>query len=593
MFDSLKISAYLLETAGSVAYARRTSFSGTDRSSHIVATTYRGAHLVAQALARAGVRRIFTLSGNHIMPLFNAILDTDIELIHTRHEAAAVHMADAWGRLTGEAGIALVSGGPAHGNAVSALYTAQMSESPVVLLSGHAPTSQLGAGAFQEMHQADMAAPVTKGAWTSKQIGALGTDLARAINTARSGRPGPTQLSLPVDLLDGQADVEMLPDEKAFLPAAMPLDAGTARTILERLLKASKPLILTGSVGLTKWGRKHARTLEDALGVPVIGMESPRGTNDPALGAFSEMLAQADCVLLVGKRMDFTLGFGKSPVFAAGCTFMQIDPDAPEVERAKRSLGDRLVATASADPISAIMALTTAAGTRAQAHEAWRSDVYAAIRYRPAAWDTVTSREAGRLHPVQVCRPLQAILDSHPDSVLVSDGGEFGQWAQACLHAPNRLINGPAAAIGSALPMAIGAKAAKPDVPVIAFMGDGTFGFHAMEIDTAVRYKLPFVTVVGNDARWNAEYQIQLRNYGADRLVGCELLPTNYDRVSIALGGHGEHVDKAGDLLSGVQRAHHSGLPSCVNVMMEGVPAPVVKRTDATSSANPTPALAK
>jgi acetolactate synthase-1/2/3 large subunit len=124
-------------------------------------------------------------------------------------------------------------------------------------------------------------------------------------------------------------------------------------------------------------------------------------------------------------------------------------------------------------------------------------------------------RRSGKLHPVEACRPLQSLLDRHPDSVLVCDGGEFGQWAQACLHAPNRVINGVAGSIGSALPFALAARLARPDAPVVALLGDGTFGFHMAEIDTAVRYALPFVVVVGNDARWNAEHQIQLRRYGS------------------------------------------------------------------------------
>jgi acetolactate synthase-1/2/3 large subunit len=543
-----------------------------------VAQIHRGADVVVQALARAGVKRIFTLSGNHIMPLFDAALNAGIELIHTRHEAAAVHMADAWGRLTGEPGIALVSGGPAHGNAISALYTAQMSESPMLLLSGHAPTDQLGFGSFQEMHQAEMAAPVTKLSWTSTKLDALGQDVARATSTARAGRPGPVQLSIPVDLLMAKANAEMLPAPSAFLSQPMPLDVKDAQTIVERLTAASRPLILAGPMCLTRAGRERMRALEETLGIPAVGMESPRGTNDPSLGAFAEMLAQADCVLLIGKRMDFTLGFGKAPVFAQQCVFMHIDAESAELERTRRSLGNRLVVAAIADASSAIASLTVVAERRKSMHDAWRAEVRAAIQYRPTTWRGATSSEPGKLHPVQVCAPLQSLLDSHPDSVLLSDGGEFGQWAQACLTAPHRLINGPAAAIGSALPMALAARVAQPEAPVIALMGDGTFGFHVAEMDTAVRYRLPFVTVVGNDARWNAEYQIQLKQYGQDRLIGCELLPTRYDLVAAAFGAHGEHVDKAEALFPAAQRAHKSGLPSCVNVAMEGVPAPIVKR---------------
>ena len=138
--------------------------------------------------------------------------------------------------------------------------------------------------------------------------------------------------------------------------------------------------------------------------------------------------------------------------------------------------------------------------------------------------------------------------------MLVCDGGEIGQWAQACLTAPHRVVNGVAGSIGSALPYAIGARAAVgPDAPVVAVLGDGTFGFHAMEIDTAVRHALPFVAVVGNDARWNAEYQIQLRAYGRERAHGCELAPSRYDRVADALGGHGEHVVDAAAMAPALQ----------------------------------------
>src|SRR5687768_1750431 len=165
-------------------------------------TLHKGSNALVSALAARGVRRIFALSGNHVMPVFDATIGSGIELIHTRHEAAAVHMADAWARLSGQTGVALVTGGPGHANAVSALYTAAMSESPVVLLSGHAPLSQLGRGAFQEMSQADMAAPVTKASWTCAGADSLAADLHKALGIARSGRPGPVHLSLPSDALE-------------------------------------------------------------------------------------------------------------------------------------------------------------------------------------------------------------------------------------------------------------------------------------------------------------------------------------------------------------------------------------------------------
>lgn len=538
----------------------------------------RGADALVASLAAAGVKRIFTLSGNHVMPVFDAALDAGIDLIHVRHEAAAVHMADAYARLTGDVGVAMVTGGPGHANAVSALYTAAMAESPVLLLSGHAPNDQLGMGAFQEMRQAELAAPLCKWTGTSASPDRIAVDLVQAMRAAKSGRPGPVHLSLPQDALDKPADLEALPLRDDFAVTAYAPKAAMAGPMLAALREAKRPLVLVGPAALSRAGRERLAALEAASGIPVVGMESPRGTADPSLGAFAQVLAQADAVLLVGKRLDFTLKFGKPPAFAADCRFLQVDPDPAEIERTRRAVGARLVATAEGDALATVGALESAAHVLGQGDHAWLDDVRAAIAYRPAAWDTATSGEAGRLHPAQALRPLQKVLDAHPDSVFVSDGGEIGQWAQACLAAPNRVLNGVAGSIGSALPFAAGARVAKPGVPVVAVLGDGTFGFHPAEIDTAVRYRLPYVAIVGNDARWNAEYQIQLRDYGRERLVGCELLATRYDQVAQGFGGHGEFVTEAPELMPAVERSIASGKPAVINVMVEGLAAPNVKR---------------
>jgi len=537
----------------------------------------RGADALARSLVNGGVRNVFTLSGNHIMPVFDAALDAGLDLVHTRHEASTVHMADAWGRITGDVGIALVTGGPGHANAVSALYTALMAESPVVLISGHAPHDELGRGAFQEMRQAEMAAPVVKASWTSATAPGIGADVARAMRIAQSGRPGPVHVSIPTDVLEGRVDDAALASAAAFAPEHATLTRSDAAAILTKLRASKRPLILAGPASLTRDGRARLAALEAATGIACVGMESPRGINDPCLGAFAEILVQADCVLLLGKRLDFTLAFGKSPAFAPDCTFLQIAPEEAEVERTRSAVAGRLAAAAVAAVVPAIETMMAEVAQSDSGDRVWANEVRAAIAYRPAEWGRAHSTH-GKLHPVEACRPLQALLDRHPQSVLVCDGGEFGQWAQACLTAPHRVVNGVAGSIGSALPFAVAARLARPDATVVALMGDGTFGFHMAEIDTAVRYALPFVAVVGNDARWNAEYQIQLKRYGPNRLIGCELRPTRYDLVTQALGGHGEHVTEASQMPEAIDRAHTSGRPACIDITIEGLAAPVIRR---------------
>ncbi len=542
-----------------------------------------GARILVNAFQEAGVNVIFTLSGNHIMPIFDAVIDAPIELIHTRHEAATVHMADAYARLTKKVGIAMVTGGPGHANAVSALYTAAMAEAPVVLLSGHAPINQLGKGAFQEMAQADIAAPLCKASWTCAGPEYLEADFRLACAIAQSGRPGPVHLSLPSDALENKlikpSSSSPSPSAPSFQTKPQPLSAEDAKTIITELQAAKKPVVLVGPRGCHRYPAL-VQELIKASGVPVIATESPRGIGDPSLGAFAEVLAQSDCILLLDKKLDFTLKFGSSPSFKSDARFIQVDAEAAELSRSKNALGVRLLLAAQADLEPSLTALISAAKTSgSKAHDpSWLSWAQEAIAYRPASWASAQSNTPNHAHPGRAMLSLQAILDSHPDSVLVADGGEIGQWAQACLHAPNRIINGVAGSIGASLPFATAAAYTKPGVPVIAVMGDGTFGFHSSEIDTAVRYRLPFIGVVGNDACWNAEYQIQIREYGKERAKGCELLPSRYDQVAIAFGGAGAMVTNADEVLPAAKSLQSQGLPAILNILIEGLPAPSLKR---------------
>jgi acetolactate synthase-1/2/3 large subunit len=536
----------------------------------------RGADILVVALKRAGVSRIFTLSGNHIMTIFDALIGSGIEIVHTRQEAAAVHMADAWARLTGEVGVAMVTGGQGHTNAIAALPTAMAGEVPVLLLSGHAPLRELGMGTFQELRQADMAEPVTKLSFTASTTAGIGADVARAFRVARSGRPGPVHLSLPTDLMDARITAPALPDAAAFAAEAMPLGATTAQAIAGMIAAAARPIILAPPALCSPRGKPLLAALSAAAGLPVIPMESPRGLNDPSLGAYAGVLAEADLVVLVGKALDFSLRFGRAPGIAPEARFIQIEPDAAVLARAARALPGRIALAAVASASESAEALTHA--MKPHANQAWAARLVEALAFRPAAWAALAGASGAPIHPATLFQATKPFLDTAPDAVLISDGGEIGQWAQAILAAPTRIINGLAGAIGPSIPFAMAARAARPEARILAIMGDGTFGFHMAEFDTACRHQLPFVAVVGNDSRWNAEYEIQKRDYGANRTHGCELAPgTRYDLVAVALGGHGEYVTRAEDITPALERAFASGKPACVNVVIEGQPAPNIR----------------
>ena len=542
----------------------------------------RGADIVAQSLARLGCRCVFTLSGNHIMSIFDAALETNLDLVHVRHEAAAVHMADGWGRLTGEAGIALVTGGPGHANAVGALFTSLGAESPMVLLSGHAATWELGRGGFQEIRQADMAAPVTKASWMATSAANLGYDLGKAIRIATSGRPGPVHVSLPSDLLEERVESNAIvwPDTQRAAATAPALPDAVADAILAAIAGAERPVILAGPQLSSISGRALLGRLEAATKAPAVILESPRGIVDATLGAFPDLARRFDLIVLLGKALDFTTRWASGPAFDPGVRLIAIDPEAALVERAAKEKGDRLLLSCIADVRSAAETLVARAAVVKTRAGDWLTDARAALHQRPAAWATVVAKTAGRLHPAEVFRALRPYLERNAETVLVCDGGEFAQWGQSMLPVRRRLVNGVAGAIGGSLSFALSARLLEPEAPIFAVLGDGTIGFHLSEFETAVRRRLPFVAILGNDACWNAESQIQLREYGRQRMHGCELLPARYDQAVVALGGHGEFVENAAELPGAIERSLASGKPACINIMVESIAAPVVRRTD-------------
>lgn len=545
--------------------------SRDDAATDTASQELRGADLLARTLRQCGVEVVFSLSGNQIMPVFDACLSEKIRIIHVRHEAAAVAMADAWGQLTGRPGVALVTAGPGFLNALSPLLSAGLAESPLVLLSGDSPVAADGRGAFQEMAQTDVSAPLTKLSLRPQNSGELGAALARAFSAALSGRPGPVHVALAADVLTGAAAASDIPSAEDCRRREKAPQADSLAPVLDALAMAERPLCLTGPALNSSRAGDLAACLEEALDLPVIAVESPRGKADPALGAFSDVLGEADTVLLLGKAADFTLGFLAAPPFHENVRILAIDPQPAALERIRRLAGDRLDAAVEADADLAAEALIASAGSK-PGRSAWRQRTAEALAVRASAGD-----EAERIGPQHIAASLDALIGTCGEAVLIIDGGEFGQWIQAGTRAPTRIINGMSGAIGFCLPMAIAARIARPEADVFVAMGDGTAGFHFMELDTAVREDLPFVAVIGNDARWNAEHMIQLRQFGPERTFGCDLNPDcRYDRAAAALGCHGARVTERAGIAEALKEALESGRPAVVDIAMDGRPAPTV-----------------
>jgi acetolactate synthase-1/2/3 large subunit len=383
-------------------------------------------------------------------------------------------------------------------------------------------------------------------------------------------------VSLPSDLLEARVEESAVvwPEPSAAL--RLPLSSEAAGAVASAIAGAKRPIIIAGPQLSNIAGRALLAKLEAATGAPAVIMESPRGFADATLGAFPELIVRADLIVLLGKALDFTTKWATGPTFDADVQVIAIDPDDALVARARKEKGERLKMSAVADPAAAAEAISACAK---RTPSSWLAEARSAIDRRPEAWSSLAASTPGRLHPAEVFRALRPVIERDPDTILICDGGEFAQWGQSMLPLRRRIINGVTGSIGSGLSFALAARMIESRAPVFAVLGDGTIGFHISEFETAARRGLPFVAILGNDARWNAESEIQRREYGANRMHGCELLPSRYDQVVAAFGGHGEYVDKAAELPAAIERALASGKPACVNVMIESTAAPVIRLT--------------
>ena len=527
-----------------------------------------GAATLVQALARAGTERIFTLSGNQLLPVYDACLDAGIPVTDTRHEAAAAHMADAWARLRGTPGVCLVSAGPGHTNAVTAVANALLAESPVVWISGGSALATRGQGGFQELDQVALAAPVCKAAWQATCTDEIPELVARAWRTALEGRPGPTHLTVPEDLLAGAiAAAPPLPKARDFAPAPWAADATEVDHALDLLAGAARPLILASPSAARGAAGAALRALAARTGIPCLVLESPRAMNDPALLDTGRAAAQADVILLAGPQ-DYAAAYG-SPAGPAGTRIVQIAPEPGELAR-NVPVEVGLVG----DAASVLGQLSAASAERGWHTAAWRERVDALRAAARERFADAARSDAAPIHPLRVAAELRRVLP--PGAVVAQDGGEFSQWVRWGLAEADveTLVSGKLAMIGPAIPFAIAGALARPNRPAVAVLGDGTFGFHGMEFDTAVRHGIPFVAVVGNDAAWAAERHRQAARYGEDRVVASDLLPTRYDRVAEGLGADGVQVERPEELRPALERALASGRPTCINVMIRSVPSP-------------------
>jgi acetolactate synthase-1/2/3 large subunit len=513
--------------------------------------------VIARFLKARGVQRVFGLCGGHIMPIWMQIDTAGIPIVDVRDERAAVHMAHAHAEVTGELGVALITAGPGVTNAMTGIANAHVARAPVLILAGLPPTFQENRGALQDIVHVDFVRPITRYARTVREPALVLQELDEAVSRAfgQGGDPGPVYLDFPANTVRGEVPKALQLEEHFRPKRPVPIwpDPQAVAAAVDLLWSARKPLVISGR-GARGAGRELTRFL-DRLGAVYLDTGESRGlVSDQHPSVIAAMrgtvMSEADVVVTLGRRLDFQLAYGSPAVFGTA-RFLRI-ADAPSELRDNRRGAVEMLAS----PAVALSAIVDAAGQREPAIDrAWALGLRA--RHEERSTKLAKSMSAaqpgsdGRMHPNALLAALQQKLTD--DALVIADGGDFLSFARVGLNAGGYLDPGSLGCLGIGVPFGIAASLAQPNRQVVVATGDGSFGFNAIEVDTAVRHRAPLLIVVANNGAWQIEVYDQATTY--NRVVGTRLQSSDYAAMARAFGMHAERVERAEELPAAIDRA--------------------------------------
>ncbi len=503
------------------------------------------------------MRPVFSVSGNQILSLYEGLASADVRIVHMRHESAAAYAATGWSEVSGDLGIALVAGGPGFLASLTGVAVTATMELPVLLLSGGPPSTGDRPGAFQYLDQTTIASKVCKGTHKLMRAETIEEDLARAADEAQSGIPGPVHVMIPVDIAAQAANrigTVLANLKRAENTASLSTtDSQLLKKIADGLANARRPVVIVRPSAARGRAGEALHELASRLGIRPVVMESPRGSEDLKYRFETRGYANADCALIIGPA-DFAVHFLSQPALASNGRVALIDAEGDPQHDRKPDVHVRV------EPALALDAIVAALPEKRRAHPV-----------EDRATDNAPP-SGGALHPLYVGAILRETLG--PEDLVVLDGGEFCQWVRLALATvPNQVVwNSRLGAIGGSLPLALGAAIAQPQRRIVALVGDGAFGYHLAEIETAVREGVKLTIVVGNDDRWGAEWHTQREKYG--RAVATMLGDVRYDEVARGFGARGFDVASESELRSALSQAREMEHVACLNTRIASVRSP-------------------
>lgn len=538
-----------------------------------------GGHLVAKALKNEGVDVIFTLCGGHIIDIYDGCLDEGIEIIDVRHEQVAAHAADGYSRMSGKTGCAVVTAGPGTTDAVTGVANAFRAESPMLLIGGQGALSQHKMGSLQDLPHVDMMSPITKFAATVPHTSRVADMVSMAFRECYNGAPGPSFLEIPRDILDDEVEISraVVPQAGHYRASTKSIgDPAKIEELADLLVKAERPCVLMGQQLWTCRGSEAAREFVRSLNIPAYFNGAGRGTLPPGDSHHFHRTRRyafdkADVIVIVGTPFDFRMGYGKR--LRADATVVQIDMSYTTVGK-NRDVDLGLVGDVGAILAAVAAAASGRADNGAKRREAWLAELRDGEK---AALEKLMPRfqdDSSPINPFRVAWEINEFLTE--DTIYIGDGGDVVTiTAQAVQpRSPGHWMDpGPLGTLGVGVPFAMAAKYAHPNKEVLCYFGDGAFSLTGWDFETCVRFKLPFLGIVGNNSAMNQIRYGQIAKYGPERgNVGNKLGDVEYSKFAQMLGGYGEEVREAGEIRPALERAREavkSGVPALINIWVD------------------------
>jgi acetolactate synthase-1/2/3 large subunit len=538
-----------------------------------------GAKLVAEALLARGVETIFTLSGGHITPIYQFLEHTPIRLFDTRHEQAALFMAEAWGKLTRTPGVAMVTAGPGFTNALTGVASAHFSNTPLVMISGCVGLECKEKLDLQDMRQRPVIDPMVKKALICLKPERAAEYVDMAFRTATTGRPGPVYLEFPVDVLNAKVERGAVKQPSTTV-VSRPADVEGAGKLMAMLGEARKPVVIAGSGVWNARAEESLVRFVEATGVPVFTSLAARGAiADDHPDCFESALAirpgaalhaylSTDLVILLGTRVTLFYIFGD--IFNPAARLVQVDIEPEEIGR-NRSVDLGIVSDIGA-LLDVCNALAQQKGDSLRTRfDEWRAELKTAERESKAQAQPHWESAAQPIHPLRLAREIDAFMD-RPDDIVVADGGDTTTWIgmTRTMRKPGRYLDyGLYGSLGVGLPYALAAKLRYPNQRVCLLTGDGSVGFNFMEFENAIRKDLPLVVVISNDLGWGMIRHSQEIRMGHAIADGTWIGRVDYHKMVEAIGGKGYLVEDPAHIRPALADAFASGKTCCINVMTD------------------------